>query len=148
MPPAVDLTGRRFGRLVALAPTDQRSGGSIVWTVRCDCGVTKGVPQKSLASGAVVSCGCRKRAFAISELARYRSTETPSYFTVHWRLTQAYGAASAQRCADCGGPASDWSYDNADPDEVVSAAHLRYSYNLEHYQPRCKPCHRVFDKTA
>lgn len=34
-----DLTGMRFGRLVCLKPTDQRSkNGSTIWRCKCDCG--------------------------------------------------------------------------------------------------------------
>ncbi|MDY4970488.1 MAG: hypothetical protein SO101_09540, partial [Lachnospiraceae bacterium] len=35
-----DLTGQRFGRLVCLESTEDRSrnGGSVIWRCRCDCG--------------------------------------------------------------------------------------------------------------
>ena len=35
-----DLSGQRFGRLVALSRTDQKDkwGKSFLWTCRCDCG--------------------------------------------------------------------------------------------------------------
>lgn len=35
---AIDITGQRFGKLVALKPTDKRDCGSIVWECQCDCG--------------------------------------------------------------------------------------------------------------
>lgn len=54
-----DLTGQRFGRLVALAPTEKRAdGGSVVWLCQCDCGKRKEVSARRLARGKVRSCGC------------------------------------------------------------------------------------------
>jgi hypothetical protein len=58
---AVDLTGRRFGRLVAVEPTERRDGkGSIVWKCLCDCGNTFETTEDALVSGNTVSCGCRR----------------------------------------------------------------------------------------
>lgn len=54
-----DITGRRFGRLVALHPTDRRSKKqSVIWQCRCDCGSTVLVPQNGLVYGHYRSCGC------------------------------------------------------------------------------------------
>ena len=55
---AKDLTGQRFGRLVAVCPTEKRSGTSIVWECRCDCGNTTYAAAGSLKSGNTNSCGC------------------------------------------------------------------------------------------
>ena len=35
---AINLTGKRFGKLVALEPTEKRSSENIVWKFKCDCG--------------------------------------------------------------------------------------------------------------
>ena len=54
-----DLSGQRFGRLVALEPTGERSAkGTTVWRCRCDCGKTTIVGQTPLLSGKTRSCGC------------------------------------------------------------------------------------------
>lgn len=59
---ARDLTGERFGRLVALEPTDKRTkwNGCIVWKCKCDCGNYTEVPQALLIAkkNNVRSCGC------------------------------------------------------------------------------------------
>lgn len=63
MPPKVDITGQRFGRLVAVKPTDKRAGtGSIVWECRCDCGKVVYEPANRLRyhTSNVTSCGCGK----------------------------------------------------------------------------------------
>lgn len=53
-----DLAGRRFGRLVAIEPTDNHSGSNIKWRCRCDCGTECEVDRQNLLSGHVKSCGC------------------------------------------------------------------------------------------
>ncbi len=58
-PGQTDLTGQRFGRLVCLAPTIQRSrDGHTVWQCRCDCGNICEAVSKQLVSGGKKSCGC------------------------------------------------------------------------------------------
>lgn len=55
----LDLTGQRFGRLVAIRPTEERyRKTTVVWECRCDCGNIKRVPVTLLRRGAVKSCGC------------------------------------------------------------------------------------------
>ena len=56
-----DISGRRFGRLVALYPTERRDGrGSVYWRCRCDCGNTANITEASLTHGNARSCGCLK----------------------------------------------------------------------------------------
>ena len=52
------LTGLRFGRLLVLKPTEERSNGDIVWECLCDCGNTHKVRTSSLTRGDTTSCGC------------------------------------------------------------------------------------------
>lgn len=53
-----DLTGQRFGQLVALRPIIKRIRGKVAWSCRCDCGKKILVPSDSLRSGNTKSCGC------------------------------------------------------------------------------------------
>lgn len=53
----VDITGERFGRLVALKRVGS-DGHSALWLCRCDCGNTKVVTLPHLRSGQTRSCGC------------------------------------------------------------------------------------------
>ena len=57
MPVQVDLTGRRFGLLVALEPERPRRTARIRWRCRCDCGVDAVVAASDLNSGHTRSCG-------------------------------------------------------------------------------------------
>lgn len=53
-----DITGMRFGKLVAVEPTDIRDGGTVVWRCRCDCGKEILASLHKLCSGYRKSCGC------------------------------------------------------------------------------------------
>ena len=35
---ALDIAGKRYGKLTALEPTNERRYGSVVWKCQCDCG--------------------------------------------------------------------------------------------------------------
>ncbi len=60
-PNAKDITGQRFGRLVALNPTEERRDRKIVWRCLCDCGNICYLTGKSLRSGNTKSCGCLQK---------------------------------------------------------------------------------------
>lgn len=53
-----DITGQRFGRLVAVEPTGELLRGSAVWRCRCDCGGQVSAPLHQLTAGYRKSCGC------------------------------------------------------------------------------------------
>ena len=54
-----DLTGRRFGKLVCLEPTEERGpSGGVVWRCHCDCGNDCLAVSTQLTSGYKKSCGC------------------------------------------------------------------------------------------
>lgn len=57
----LDLTGQRFGRLVAVEPTDERSFGGVIWLCECDCGKKYKAKGSYLKSGQTKSCGCLKK---------------------------------------------------------------------------------------
>lgn len=58
---AVDMTGRRYGRLTIIEQLAERSKeGQIRWRARCDCGnetISKGGPIRD---GRTTSCGCAR----------------------------------------------------------------------------------------
>ena len=54
-----DLSGVRYGRLVAVEPTDQRDGHKcVIWKCLCDCGNISYKSSRYLKSGRTQSCGC------------------------------------------------------------------------------------------
>lgn len=58
MPVAKDLTGKRFGNLIALSKAKSRNHHTY-WLCRCDCGQEKEIQTSHLTSGATISCGCQ-----------------------------------------------------------------------------------------
>jgi len=55
---AADLTGQRFGKLIAEKPDGKDAQGRIFWICACDCGKSKRVRSSHLRAGSVQSCGC------------------------------------------------------------------------------------------
>lgn len=54
-----DLSGQRFGRLVCIEPSEERSrSGSVKWICQCECGRKCTVSVQQLTSGNNKSCGC------------------------------------------------------------------------------------------
>lgn len=57
MPNAMDITGQRFGRLIATERVFPGRNGAL-WRCRCDCGGERTLPTSALRSGNTKSCGC------------------------------------------------------------------------------------------
>lgn len=77
--PPNDLTGQRFGRLVAerYVPDYRHKGGPEGgWLVRCDCGAERKVRAYLLTSGRQHSCGCLAREKAGARLRTHGRTNT------------------------------------------------------------------------
>jgi len=54
----LDLTGKRFGRLVVIGSRKKTNPKTFLWLCKCYCGNEKYVHHSSLISGKTVSCGC------------------------------------------------------------------------------------------
>lgn len=61
----IDLTGQKFGRLVAIEKAEPRvrpNGHKVnYWKCRCECGTEKEVDGPSLRNGTILSCGCWRK---------------------------------------------------------------------------------------
>ncbi len=57
---AEDLSGRRFGALVALFRAENDARGRVTWFCRCDCGREITATAAELKSGHTRSCGCQR----------------------------------------------------------------------------------------
>lgn len=80
---ARNLTGLRFGRLVALGPIrrkrDKRGNPAIVWKLICDCGNTTETRSCNLLSGDTNSCGCGHAIIMRKTRTIHGKTKTPEY---------------------------------------------------------------------
>ena len=156
--------GDKYGKLAVIGEVQKAGAGGRRYRAalcRCDCGKQVTPRISSLKSGDAQSCGCSRgqpkagwrrcpvcgslavirrdrrscsRACGY-ELARLaRQAANPSYAVWHHRVSKARGPASGYACADCGGPAQDWSTVNSRSDDVQAR-----------FQPRCRKCHRSYD---
>lgn len=79
---AVDLTGHRFGWLVAVEYAGS-NGFKSLWRVRCDCGVEKVLIASELRKGNTNSCGCQKNIWVGDAQRTHGMSEHPAYWV--WR---------------------------------------------------------------
>lgn len=64
MPPFIDKSGQRFGRLTVLREWERRPTGkstAIFWNCRCDCGREVFINSGHLSSGNSTTCGCWRK---------------------------------------------------------------------------------------
>ena len=54
----INITGERYGKLVAIQYSHTDSNKKAVWICKCDCGNTCYVRAKDMRSGNTKSCGC------------------------------------------------------------------------------------------
>lgn len=136
-PKIIDLAGQRFGSLVAVARDVPRGGVSngFAWRLDCDCGGEAKADANALLTGMVVACG---------NSAVHRQKAWVGYNSMHQRTRRIRGTSSSHPCAECGEPAREWAYDYTDPNEMVENG-LRYSLDVNRYQPMCAHCHRLND---
>lgn len=79
--PTIDITGRRFGRLVALNYA-YRLGEYKYWRCQCDCGQITLVEKGHLTNGLTKSCGCirneksRERLIALNKARSKNSNKS------------------------------------------------------------------------
>lgn len=86
------------------------------------------------------------RNFPRGEESHAWTGDDATYAGIHQRLRRMRGAASEHACVDCASPARQWSYNHADPEgRLDEATGLPYSTDLDHYDPRCVPCHKKHD---
>lgn len=82
MPSALNLLGRRFGRLIVTARSPVINTGKTVWFCQCDCGGSKVVAGSSLMKGATQSCGCIHKEMLIKRNTTHGKSRDPLY--THW----------------------------------------------------------------
>jgi hypothetical protein len=77
----INLSGKRFGRLVVLCRLSKRSWGSLLWKCKCDCGELVNINGASLRYGRTLSCGCLMR-----ELCSKANTRTDAARNKVWSM--------------------------------------------------------------
>jgi len=68
----VDITGKRFGRLVATKIVGRDKAGHLRWECKCDCGNKITALSTNLLTGDIISCKCKQREnrYLLSNIAK------------------------------------------------------------------------------
>jgi hypothetical protein len=74
----IDLTGQRFGKLVAIKPVGKNKSLNYLWLCKCDCDKEVVTGSNSLIKGNTKSCGCLLIKHGHSHSERYDG-ESPTY---------------------------------------------------------------------
>lgn len=74
----IDLTGQRFGRLVAIEPVGKSNSHGVLWRCKCDCGKEVDTRANYLRNGGTTSCGCFH-----SEIKRAHMARSAEWNTKH-----------------------------------------------------------------
>ena len=75
---ALDLNGKRFGRLTVLERAERGKWGEFCWVCKCDCGEVKTISGKNLISGRTQSCGCYRK-----EVTAKLAEQSPKGHLIH-----------------------------------------------------------------
>lgn len=89
----LDLSGQRFGRLIALEWVSTNKQGNSEWLCVCDCGKEVIVNSQKLKSGKTKSCGCLSRELTIkrnSEGFKYNARKNRIYRIYYGMKTRCY----------------------------------------------------------
>jgi hypothetical protein len=79
VPKAIDIAGRRFGRLLVDGLGQPDRHGARRWWCVCECGATRLVIGKALLGGHTLSCGCLNRDRNRERMTKHGMHRSPEY---------------------------------------------------------------------
>ena len=154
----IDITGQRFGKLIALEPTpiqkDKRR--YYYWKCKCDCGNECYIEGSSLRSGHAKSCGCivhkhgmaKTRLYAVWNHMKQRCCNPKN------KCYETYGARGIKVCDEWSSPNNgfvafrDWAIKNGYRDDLTIE---RIDVNRGYSPDNCKwipMIEQAFNKTT
>jgi hypothetical protein len=96
MPKPIDMTGKRFGKLVVIERHGSCSNRHYTWLCKCDCGKKSIVIGGKLRDGSTRSCGCLR-----DEVRTSGNTTHGKWNTPEWKAWNNI----IQRCTNQNSPA-------------------------------------------
>lgn len=79
MPPAVNITGQRYNKLVAIQQGNRGNDGRFKWLFECDCGNFIETRPADVYKGRTTSCGCVKRDILVVRNINHGKSDWPEY---------------------------------------------------------------------
>ena len=67
----LNIANERFGKLLVVSHTEERSGNSVIWKCLCDCGQEAFIASNNLRRGLTKSCGCIVQTHGMSYTRTY-----------------------------------------------------------------------------
>lgn len=127
----IDLTGKKFGRLLVLQ-FSKKQKKDYYWECKCDCGKLKIVNGRCLRSGNIKSCGCYKNELFCNMATTHKSSRTKLYNIYKYMLGRCYNKNN-DRYKNYGGRGikvcdewkndfmnfHDWAYENGYKEEIL-----------------------------
>ena len=93
-----DLTGQRFGRLVAIEVVGKSNSHGVLWRCKCDCGNEKITRSNYLIAGQTTSCGCYRSELSSKFMSRSAEWNT-RHGMAHTPLFNQW-CSMRRRCTD------------------------------------------------
>jgi len=80
MPKAIDITGKRVGKLVVIKKiAEGHRGCPQRWLCKCDCGKEKIISKGPLLKGNIKSCGCERKRITKENMTKHGKRQTNLY---------------------------------------------------------------------
>lgn len=75
----IDMTNKRFGRLVVIKADKRNKHGELYWLCKCDCGNVKSIKGSKLRNGWTQSCGCLQKEWVSEHFSSHRMSNSSLY---------------------------------------------------------------------
>lgn len=123
MPKLIDLTGKRFGRLIVIERCENKHKAPY-WKCKCDCGNVCVIQGRKLRDGITKSCGCLHKEISKINHLTHGKSKHPLYSVwkgmksrcnnKHIKCYKYYGEKGVSLCEDWNDFATffDWSINN------------------------------------
>ena len=151
MPKRLDLSGKRFGRLVV--QREWTVYGKLKWQCLCDCGNTHYAISAELTSGHVKSCGCYRQDVkslaagraAFNVLCRNYKRHAKERNLAFMLTEQEFETLTKQCCKYCGAPPSQIALSRSEPYlyNGVDRVNNEIGYVPTNVVPCCGICNRA-----